>query len=196
MRLSQILWFTGIAIVIGISIPHLPKPFFLRAQTTNSTPEADSTVLTKPDKESMEKSRSFAAVNREEPENPPIIVKPQGAILQSLNLNAEQKRQLRTARQSFQPQIRERRLKILEAQAELDEMLAGTATDAVLKAKFQQVSQLRQDVQQLQFESVLAMRQILTPEQRKQFAAAMEKRREVRKQRRQNPNGQPLKEKE
>jgi periplasmic protein CpxP/Spy len=193
MRQTQLMGLMIIAIAVGISIPYLPKPSFLLAQTTDSGPEKDA-AGGKTEKGVREKSIPSRTDDVEASESPPVMGQP-GVILRSLNLSVDQKRKLQAARQDFQPRIREGRLKVRTAQVELDEMLAGNASDTALKEKFRQVSQLRQEVQQLQFESVLAMRQVLTPDQRQQFTQTMEKRRELRQQR-QNRNQNPLKEKE
>jgi periplasmic protein CpxP/Spy len=194
MRLTQLMGLMIVAIAVGISIPYLPKPSFLLAQTTDSGPEKDA-AEGKTEKGVQERSIPSRTDDVEASESPPMMGQP-GVLLRSLKLSVDQKRKLQAVRQDVQPRIREGRLKVRTAQAELDEMLVGTASDTALKAKFRQVSQLRQEVQQLQFESVLAMRQVLTPDQRQQFAQAMEKRRELRQQQRQNRQQNPVKEKE
>jgi periplasmic protein CpxP/Spy len=194
MRLSQVLWLTGIVIAVGVTIPHLPKSPFLLAQTTDSSAAEKESAGVKTEKDATEKSIPSKTDDVEESERP-LKMGNQGGMLRSLNLSGEQRRQLKTARQNFQPRIRERRLNMQQVQSELDGMLAGNDSDETLKAKFQQLSQARQEMQQLQFESVLAMRQVLTPSQRQQFSQSMVQRREMQ-QNRKNPQRKNLKEQE
>ena len=59
----------------------------------------------------------------------------------------------------------------------LQEMMAGTATEKEIRSQHQQVVQLDQKMDNLRFESMLETRQVLTPEQRRQFAQLMERHR-------------------
>jgi periplasmic protein CpxP/Spy len=104
-------------------------------------------------------------------------------ILQNLNLTRSQFNQLAAIRRRYQPLLRERTLTVRTAQGELRRLLASAATESEVKAQFQQMQQQRQELQRLRFESVLAMRQILTPAQRQTFEAALEKQRSSRRDR-------------
>ena len=55
-----------------------------------------------------------------------------------------------------------------------------------MRDKHRQIMGLRQQLEEIQFESTLAMREVLTPEQRTQFSQMMQQRREAAKTRRQN----------
>jgi Spy/CpxP family protein refolding chaperone len=184
---SKIFLLTIAAIAVGLTLSHLPK-FSLLAQTAESSPEKAAPAKA----DDREEASAPKAEEGEEPATSSLNRNLRGGVLQQLNLSAAQKQQLKSTRTQFQSQIRERNRSARAAQAELDALLGGTASETELNAKFQQVLQLRQEAQQLQFQSVLAMRKILTPTQRKTFAEAMVKRREMRRARKQNlkENGQ------
>jgi periplasmic protein CpxP/Spy len=65
-------------------------------------------------------------------------------------------------------------------------MMAGQATASQMRDKHRQIMGLRQQLQDLQFESTLAMRELLTSEQRSQLAQLMQQRHETAKNRTQN----------
>jgi Spy/CpxP family protein refolding chaperone len=48
--------------------------------------------------------------------------------------------------------------------------MASTASQNQIREKYRQVETLKQQVADIKFESMLAMREVLTPEQRRQFA--------------------------
>jgi Spy/CpxP family protein refolding chaperone len=55
-----------------------------------------------------------------------------------------------------------------------------------MREKHRQIIGLRQQLEEVQFESTLAMREVLTPEQRSQLAQLMQQRRQTSKNRMQN----------
>jgi Spy/CpxP family protein refolding chaperone len=55
-----------------------------------------------------------------------------------------------------------------------------------MREKHRQIIGLRQQLKEVQFESTLAMREVLTPEQRSQLAQMMQQRRQTAKNRMQN----------
>ena len=55
-----------------------------------------------------------------------------------------------------------------------------------MREKHRQIIGLRQQLEEVQFESTLAMREVLTPEQRSQLAQLMQQRRQTAKNRMQN----------
>jgi Spy/CpxP family protein refolding chaperone len=110
-----------------------------------------------------------------------------GQWLNTLNLSPEQKQQIQEISQQYRPQISERRQALQQAQQELRNLMAGNATDVQVREKYGQVQTLRQEVAYLRFESMLAIRKVLTPQQRQQFAQQMNTRRHWRGQPRTNP---------
>ncbi|MBW4552853.1 MAG: Spy/CpxP family protein refolding chaperone [Aphanocapsa sp. GSE-SYN-MK-11-07L] len=101
-----------------------------------------------------------------------------GQWLQDLNLTPEQLKQLQAVRQQYSGQLTQKAQNLRQARQEMVQMMSGTATDQQLRAKFDQIEALHQEVTKLRFESMLAMRSLLTPEQRSQFAQKMQQHRQ------------------
>ena len=100
-----------------------------------------------------------------------------GKLMEQLNLSDSQRQQLDGIRQKYQQQISQLRDKMGTERQELREMLVGTASATAIREKHTQMLKLRQTIDNLRFESMLEMREILTPEQRSQFAQMMEQHR-------------------
>jgi periplasmic protein CpxP/Spy len=112
------------------------------------------------------------------PENPPPRKRGKpGGILQQLNLTRDQFRQVSVVRKKYQPLIQDQARTVKTLQARLRSLMASSADSSEVQNAFQELQKRRQSLQQLRFDSSLATRQILTPEQRKAFEAALDKRR-------------------
>jgi Spy/CpxP family protein refolding chaperone len=98
--------------------------------------------------------------------------------LEDLNLGADQVRQMRAIRSQYKDKISQGRQNVRQAQQELRELMAGTASEAELRTKYSQVKTLKQQVGDIQFESMLATRKVLNAEQRRTFANRVMKRRQ------------------
>lgn len=98
------------------------------------------------------------------------------AKFQELNLTPEQTQQMQEIQNQYQDQIAQRRQAVRQARQELLELMAGTASASQVREKYRQVETLEQQVAQIRFDNMLAMREVLTPEQRRQFAERMQKR--------------------
>jgi Spy/CpxP family protein refolding chaperone len=70
-------------------------------------------------------------------------------------------------------------------------MMSGTASEDSIRAKHTEIVQLRQQLENLGFESMLESRAVLTPDQRQQFAQLMEKQRGKMKSKMGNSMGNP-----
>lgn len=86
-----------------------------------------------------------------------------------LNLTAEQKEKMKQVHQTNHEAMRAKRKAMKEARESLQTSLQGTATDAELKKKFEDLEKLQSEFAKARFEKVLAMRAVLTPEQRQKF---------------------------
>lgn len=64
-----------------------------------------------------------------------------------------------------------------QAQQELINLLAGNASREQIRSKYNQIRGLRQQLTDAEFENTLAIRDVLTPEQRQKFIELMFKRR-------------------
>ena len=91
------------------------------------------------------------------------------SLFQQLNLTVEQQQQIRQIHFSYRQQIRHKKNNIARLQQQLSEMMVGTEPVELLRAKNQKLSILRQEVGALRFESMLAIRKILTPQQRQKY---------------------------
>jgi Spy/CpxP family protein refolding chaperone len=91
-------------------------------------------------------------------------------LFQELNLTPEQTQQIEAIQNQYQDQISQRRQAVRQARQELVELMASTASQNQIREKYRQVETLKQQVADIKFESMLAMREVLTPEQRRQFA--------------------------
>ncbi|WP_448532643.1 Spy/CpxP family protein refolding chaperone [Parathermosynechococcus lividus] len=96
---------------------------------------------------------------------------------ENLNLTPEQRQQLQAVRQQYQSRMEQTRNQLRTAKEELRQMMSGTASDDQIRAKHQQVRELENQMASLRFESMLAMRSILTPQQRQALATQMQQRR-------------------
>lgn len=99
-----------------------------------------------------------------------------GRLMEQLNLTNGQKQQISLIRQKYQGQTQQLREQMRSEQQKLQNMMAGTATEAQIRRQHQQVAQLNQKIHNLHFEGMLQTRQVLTPQQRRQFAQMMQQR--------------------
>jgi len=103
---------------------------------------------------------------------------PSGKVLKQLNLTLEQLQKLKAVRDRDQKQIRELGQKLRQTNKELQDLLAGNEGSDVIRAKHKQVIELQRELQNKHFERMLAMREVLTPQQRRQLKDIMEKNRD------------------
>jgi Spy/CpxP family protein refolding chaperone len=113
------------------------------------------------------------------PENRPRKVNntSRDRIIEQLNLTDDQKQKISAIRQKYQRQIQDLREKTRTNEEELNSLLSNNASDRDIRAKHQQISRNRQEISNLQFESFLEIRQVLTPTQRSEFSQLMQERR-------------------
>jgi len=100
--------------------------------------------------------------------------------MDQLNLNPEQKQKLNAIHKQYKDKISQNKQAVRQANKELRDLIASAATADQIRIKHDQVQGLRQDLEKLTFESILATREVLTPEQRLQFAQVMERRQNYR----------------
>lgn len=114
-----------------------------------------------------------AAQNTEEQRSP---MRGKARLVQELNLSPEQTRRLEAIQTQYRDQISQRKQAARQAEQELRALLAGTASTEQIRDKYRQVETLKREAAQVRFDSMLAMRDVLTPEQRRQFAERMQNR--------------------
>lgn len=100
----------------------------------------------------------------------------QPKLMDQLNLNPNQKQKLKAIHEQYKDKISQNKQAVRQANKELRDLLASTATVDQIRSKHDQVQGLRQDLEKLTFASMLETREVLTPEQRVQFAQLMERR--------------------
>ena len=91
------------------------------------------------------------------------------SFFQQLDLTPEQQQQIQQIHQRYQQQVLKKKQTISRLQQQLSDMMVGTEPIELLRAKNQQLNVLRQEMGTLRFESMLATREILTPQQRQKF---------------------------
>ena len=113
------------------------------------------------------------------PEPPDRPNKPMGGawLKKELGLTPEQAQKMQAILDRDKSQIQQRVQAMKQAQRELRNLMAGSASQEEVRAKYRQVESLRQEVDRLRFDSMLAVREILTLEQRKKMAERMDRRR-------------------
>ncbi|HIK28696.1 MAG: Spy/CpxP family protein refolding chaperone [Oscillatoriaceae bacterium SKW80] len=97
--------------------------------------------------------------------------------LQQLNLSPEQMQKIQDIRARYKSQIEQNSQTLRLAQQELSNLMAGVASTNEIREKHRQVQQLRQQLAQIRFESMLEIREVLNPAQRRQFIQMMQQRR-------------------
>ena len=102
---------------------------------------------------------------------------PSGRMLKQLNLSTEQLQKLKAIRDRDSAPIRDLAQQSRQANTELRDLLAGSESIDVVRAKHNQALNLQQELRKQHFERMLAMREILTPQQRSQLKEIMQKER-------------------
>ncbi|WP_013320472.1 Spy/CpxP family protein refolding chaperone [Gloeothece verrucosa] len=106
-----------------------------------------------------------------------------GRLLQQLGLSDQQQQKLEAIKQKYQGQLQPLRENMKTLREDLGTLMTGTASNQEIRAKHQQLVASRQKMENIRFESMLEMREILTPEQRSKLGQLMEQRRENFRQR-------------
>ncbi|WP_309735518.1 Spy/CpxP family protein refolding chaperone [Chamaesiphon sp. OTE_75_metabat_556] len=108
---------------------------------------------------------------------------PAGGVLnlvKELNLSRDQIQRLQQLRKNAQGQNKERRQALQIARQELAQLIQGNGSSAQIRQKRQQVQSLQREIADTNFENTLAIREILTPEQRVKLQQVLEQRRQNR----------------
>jgi periplasmic protein CpxP/Spy len=103
-----------------------------------------------------------------------------GNLVKELNLSPDQIQRLQQLRKTSQGKTKERRQALRTARQELNQLLQGNASSDQIRQKRQQVQSLQREVADSNFENTLAIREILTPEQRVKWQQLIQQRRQNR----------------
>jgi Spy/CpxP family protein refolding chaperone len=98
--------------------------------------------------------------------------------MNKLNLSEEQKQKLQAIRAQYKEQISQRKQAVRQVTQQLRDLMVSNASAEEIRAKHQQVQQLRQQLEEVSFESMLATREVMRLDQRRQYAQLMEQRRQ------------------
>jgi periplasmic protein CpxP/Spy len=107
-------------------------------------------------------------------------------LLQDLDLSPEQLQKVRAIRMQYRDRLRTEREASQKAQKELQDLMASNASANQIRERYQQAQTLRDKVAATQFETMLAMREVLTLEQRKKIVDRMQPGRRFRERMRNN----------
>jgi Spy/CpxP family protein refolding chaperone len=106
----------------------------------------------------------------------PMFGKGPHKALEGLDLTAEQKTKIDELRKGNRDKLKELREAMRAKHEELAALLTGDGSADKARAVHGEAQSIRQKMDDLHFESMLAIREILTPEQRKKFGEAMGRR--------------------
>jgi periplasmic protein CpxP/Spy len=101
-------------------------------------------------------------------------------LAKELNLSQDQIQSLQKLRKNSQGQTKERRQTLQTSRQELNQLIQGNASSDQIRQKRQQVQTLQRGIADTNFEHTLAIREILTPDQRIKLQQLMEQRRQNR----------------
>lgn len=102
-------------------------------------------------------------------------------LIEELDLTAAQVEQIRGIRQNAVENMQTLHSDLWAERETLHDLMAGTATAAELRTQHETIQTLHRQVADQRFENMLAVREVLTPEQRVELSELMEQRRENRR---------------
>jgi len=89
--------------------------------------------------------------------------------LRELNLSQEQVQKIQEIRNRYKGRLTEQKQAVRQAQQELKQLMAGNVSAEQLRQKFDQLQSLKQKLSDTRMESMLAIRGVLTSEQRQKL---------------------------
>jgi Spy/CpxP family protein refolding chaperone len=112
--------------------------------------------------------------------------------LQELNLSSDQVQRMQAVRDRYRPQLQAQRQQLETAMKKMKDLMTSDASADQIRQQHNQLESLHKTISDLRFESMLAIRDILTPAQRQQAADLMQQHREQFRQRLGDRPGQRL----
>ncbi|WP_413167125.1 Spy/CpxP family protein refolding chaperone [Capilliphycus salinus ALCB114379] len=101
-------------------------------------------------------------------------------LLERLNATPEQKQKMQKIHAQYKDRISQHKQLVRQAQQQLQQLLSSSASQSEIRQQYDELLRLKQEMSKLQFEIILEVREVLSPEQRRQFADIMEQRRRNR----------------
>lgn len=132
----------------------------------------------------------FSQSLEQNPEQPRGYQQGKMQLLKELDLTSEQQRRLQAIRLQYHNEIDQRQQELSQSTQDLGELMTGTASVDQIRTQHEQVQAISQQLEELRFESLLAMREVLTPQQRQRFATMMQQRRDELRNPTENRRGQ------
>lgn len=118
----------------------------------------------------------FTQTVAQNPEAPKLGDRSRVKWMDQLNLTQEQKQKLERIQTRYKKEITQRQQAVRQANKELREMMIGNIPAEKIRSQHKQVQFLRQQVEDSRLESMLAIRELLTQEQRSKLGQLMEQR--------------------
>ncbi len=106
----------------------------------------------------------------------PSVKSPQ--FMQQLKLTDAQQKQIMTIRSKYKNSLEQRREALKTTEEQLQRLMASSASVEVIQVKHTEFKRLMEEMENLRFNSMLEIREILTPSQRAQIAQLMNKHRQ------------------
>jgi protein CpxP len=104
-------------------------------------------------------------------------------LIETLDLSEAQVAQIRAIREGDRDTMQALHANLRTEREAMHDLMAGTASEAELRAQHEEIQTLHREVADLRFENMLAVRNVLTPEQRTDLSERMEQRREAHQDR-------------
>ncbi|WP_204138824.1 Spy/CpxP family protein refolding chaperone [Halomicronema sp. CCY15110] len=99
-------------------------------------------------------------------------------LIETLDLSEAQVAQIRAIREGDRDTMQALHANLRTERETMHDLMSGTASEAELRAQHAEIQTLHREVADLRFENMLAVRNVLTPEQRTDLSERMEQRRE------------------
>ncbi|MDX2255264.1 MAG: Spy/CpxP family protein refolding chaperone [Pseudanabaenaceae cyanobacterium bins.39] len=112
--------------------------------------------------------------------NPSGGLMPSGRILKQLNLTNEQLQKIKEIGDRDREAMRDLARELKQDHQELRQLLVSNESNDAIRTKHQELQSKQTKLRQLTFERMLAMREVLTPEQRSQLNEIVQKNRRLR----------------
>ena len=98
-------------------------------------------------------------------------------LLEQLDLSSEQSQQIETIQQQARTDAEPLREELQQAREQMRSLMVADTNSDELRQQYQQLQTLHQQLGTQRFETMLQVREVLTPEQRSQMTELMEQRR-------------------
>ncbi|WP_052456690.1 Spy/CpxP family protein refolding chaperone [Leptolyngbya iicbica] len=99
-------------------------------------------------------------------------------LIETLDLSEDQVTQIRAIREGDREEMQALHANLRNEREAMHTLMSGTASDEELRAQHEEIQTLHREVADLRFENMLAVRNVLTPEQRTELSERMAQRRE------------------